>query len=109
MADSVNRAVQNVAASSTDANLVSAVSGFKIKVVAVYGKTGGTATNVTFNSKGSGSGTAISPLIATAINGEVNMQYNPTGWFATNSSEGLTVTTGSGSTVGLMVVYTLDT
>lgn len=99
----------NIVASTTDGALVSSISGRIIRVLGVACNTGATATNVTFNSKGSGTGTAISALFATPANGGfvlpiVEFQtQNP--WFQTNSGEALTVTTGAGSTVGIQVVY----
>ena len=99
------RAFSNVAASQTDANLVSAVASKQIVVIALFMVTGATATNVTFNSKPAGAGTAISPLVADSANGGLVLPKNELGWFATNSGEGLTVTTGAGSTTGIMVVY----
>ena len=38
-------------------------------------------------------------------NGGAVLPYNEQGWFNTNQGEGLTVTTGSGSTVGVQVCY----
>lgn len=99
-------AVANVAASQTDSSVITAVTGKKIRVVAVTAIAGGTATNLTFNSKGSGAGTAISPLYANGANGGEVLPFNPMGWFETNSAEALTVTTGAGSTTGILVVYT---
>ena len=107
----VKRAFANVAASSTDAALVTAVAGTTIKVLAVVAMAGGTATNITFNSKPSGAGTAISPLFALGINGAVTLTEteNGDGWFESNVGEGLTCTTGAGSTVGVLVVYCIRT
>lgn len=101
----VKRAVANIAASTTDGNIVTAVSGKKIRVVFVVFMAGGTATNLTFNTKPGGAGTAISPLFAMAANGGAAMSLNSSGWFQTNSGEGLTGTTGTGSTVGILVGY----
>lgn len=66
-----------------------------------------TASSVTFNSKSAGAGTPIYPTVKYPANGGTVLKYNRNGWFATNSGEGLTVTTGAGSTTGLIVVYTL--
>ena len=100
-------AFSNVAASQTDSSIVSAVTGKKIVVTGVYFVSGGTATNVTFNTKPAGSGTAITALVADATNGGAVLPYHPKGWFTTNLSEGLTVTTGTGSTTGIGVTYEL--
>lgn len=101
----VKYAKANVAASQTDSSIVSAVTGRKIRVLAVAAVAGGTATNLTFNSKPAGAGTAISALLANGANGGEVLSYNEVGWFETVVSEGLTVTTGAGSTTGIQVVY----
>lgn len=98
-------AFANVAASQTDSNIVSAVASKKIRVISFRLHTGGTATNVTFNSKPAGAGTAISELFACAANGGRAEAFSPVGHFQSTSGEGLTVTTGSGSTTGIGVVY----
>jgi hypothetical protein len=95
----------NVSASQTDSNIVSAVTSKKIRVLAFRIHAGATATNVTFNSKPAGAGTAISELFACAANGGRAEAFCPVGHFETASGEGLTVTTGAGSTVGIGVVY----
>jgi len=99
------RAFANVAQSQTDSSIVAAVTGKKIRVLAAVAVTGGTATNLTFNTKPSGAGTAISPLFANAANGGEVLGFNPAGWFETASGEGLTVTTGAGATTGILVTY----
>lgn len=101
----VTAAPLNVAASATDTSVVAAKTGLRINVLAVYAVAGGTATNLTFNSKGAGAGTAISALFANAANGGVVLPFNPKGWFTTLLGEALTVTTGAGSTTGVGVVY----
>lgn len=100
-------AFANVAASQTDSSIVAAVAGAKINVLAVYAIAGGTATNLTFNTKPAGAGSAISALMANAINGGAVLGHNPKGWFRTGVGEGLSVTTGAGSTTGIGVVYEL--
>lgn len=100
-------AFANVAASQTDSVLVAGVSGKRIRVKAVAFIAGGTGTNATFNSKGSGSGTAISPLFANAANGGAVLNNNPEGWFETEAGEALTLTTGAGSSTGVIVKYVL--
>lgn len=95
----------NPAASQTDSVVVAAKTGTRINVLALFCIAGGTATNLTFNSKGSGAGTAISPLLANAANGGAVLPFNPKGWFTTNLNEALTLTTGSGSATGVGVVY----
>lgn len=101
----VQTVIANVAVSQTDQVLVVAVSGKKIYVLGFYGHTGATATNVTLNSKGSGAGTAISPILPNGANtGEV-LPVQEFAWYSTNVSEGLTVTTGEGSTTAVTVIY----
>lgn len=107
----VKRAFANVAASQTDSALVSAVAGSSIKVLGLVAKCGGTATNITFNTKPTGAGTAISPLFANGINGDTTLPEteNGDGWFETNVGEGLTCTTGAGSATGVLVIYAIRT
>lgn len=100
------RAFANIATATTDGNIVTAVTGKKIRVLAVAALTGATATAITFNSKGSGAGTAISPLFANGANGGEILNFNPLGWFETNSGEALTATTAAaGAATGVLVVY----
>lgn len=98
-------AIANVAASQTDSSVVAAVTSKKIRIVSFRVHVAATATNVTFNTKPAGSGTAISELFACGVNAGRSESYSPVGHFQTNSGEGLTVTTGAGSTVGVGVVY----
>lgn len=97
----------NVPVSQTDyaTSMPAARAGFRIRVYAVIASSGATATNVTFNSKGSGAGTAIGPALAFGANGGAVLPYNPFGWFDTNRGEGLTITTGAGSTQGVAISY----
>ena len=98
-------AFANVAASQTDSNIVSAVSGKVIRVVQLFALAGATQTNLTFNSKPAGSGVAISPLMYNAISGGEVLPLTPYGWFETVRGEGLTVTTGAGATTGILIGY----
>lgn len=95
----------NVAA-GTDGAVITAVSGSKIRVIsyAVSGAAGGVAT-ITFNSKPSGAGSAISHLISLPANGNAAESDN-NGLFETVVSEGLTATVGT-NTVGVRVTYIL--
>lgn len=101
----IKSALANIAASQTDASVVAAVSGKRLIVVSLACQAGATATNVTFNTKPSGAGTAISPQFQNGANGGVVLPYNKQGWFRTNSGEGLAATTGAGSTTGILVNY----
>lgn len=98
-------AFANVAA-GTDGAVISAVAGSKIRVLsyAVSGAAGGVAT-ITFNSKPSGSGTAITNLFSLPANGNINEADN-NGLFETASGEGLTATVGT-NTVGVRITYIL--
>jgi hypothetical protein len=99
-------AFANVSASGTDTNLVSALgASTKIRVLAIAMVAGATATNITFNTKPAGAGSAISCLFACPANGGAVLGYNSQGWFTTSANEGLTATTGAGSTVGVHLVY----
>lgn len=97
----------NVAASQTDSVLVAGVANRIIVVVLFRLHAGGTATNVTFNSKGAGAGTAISETFACGANGGRADGFIPIGHFETAEGEALTVTTGSGSTTGIGIKYVL--
>lgn len=96
-------AYADVAASATDTALVTAVTGKKIRVHAVGVSCGGTASTVVLNSKPAGAGTAAGPI----FNNSISLPFNPAGWFESNRSEGLTASTGAGSTSGVLVVYSL--
>jgi len=98
-------AFANVAPGTADGVIVSAVTGKKIRVLAAVFVCGATATDCTFRSKPAGTGTAISCLFANAANGGAALPFNPVGWFETNVSEGLTLNTGSGASVGVQVAY----
>jgi hypothetical protein len=99
----------NVSASQTDSVLVTGATNRIILVKGVAAVTGATATNLTFNSKGSGSGTAISCLYANAANGGFVLPESDGGWFQTNSGESLTCTTGSGSATGIQISFCMIT
>ena len=98
-------AFADVSASSTDDALVAAKTGLKIRVFAAFVVGGDTATDVTFNSKPSGSGVAITSVLAVGDASGFVLPHNPAGWFETVAGEGLTVTTGTGSAQGVNVVY----
>ena len=91
--------------SKGDGTVLIAITGKKLRILSAIMVTAATATNVTFNSKGSGAGTPISALFANGANGGAVLQFNPAGWFETNVGEVLTATTGSGSTTGISIVY----
>lgn len=97
----------NVASAATDAALVAAVAGRKVRVLEVALVVGATATTVTFNSKPGGAGTPISATFALAANGTLVLPQAVYGWFESLAGEGISVTTGAGATVGVQIAYTL--
>jgi hypothetical protein len=99
-------AYDSIAASATDSVLVAASGSKRIRVLSVVINQGDTTpSSVTFNSKGSGAGTTISPALKAAANGGFVLPLNVKGWFSTNRGEALTVTTGAGSTSSVIVTY----
>lgn len=107
MAQSSRQAFANVGTSQTDSVLVSSIGQFSIKVVSIAMVTGSSATNITFNSMGSGAGTAISCQFQNGANGGAVLNRNEDGWFSTITGQSLTCTTGSGSTTGVLINYIL--
>lgn len=105
MAYTKKDAFANISASTTDGAIISGINNYTIRVVQLLVICGSTATTITFNSKPSGSGTAISCQFQNGANGGAVLPYNPDGWFTTNVGEGLTATTGTGSTTGVQVGY----
>jgi hypothetical protein len=97
------RTFKNVAASTTDSVLLAGVPNKKHRVLAFAFVCGDTGTDATFNSKGSGAGVAISPLFANAANGGAVLGPNELGWLETAAGEALTLTTGSGSSTGVLL------
>lgn len=95
----------NVAASQTDQVMVGLIAATTICITELDMVTGGTATNVTINSKPSGSGTAISPLYANAANGGIALSWDPLCLFRSNSGEGISITTSAGSSTGIHFKY----
>jgi hypothetical protein len=95
----------NIAASTTDGAVITAVAGKKLRILSFRLHAGGTATNATFNSKPAGAGSAISELFACAANGGRAEGFSPVGHFETVAGEGLTLTTAAGSTVGVGGTY----
>lgn len=101
----VKYAAANVAASQTDSSIVAAVAAKRIRVLGYALSGGAQATSVTFNSKGAGAGTAVSMTHQMGANGVFAPGEAAHGHFQTASGEGLTVTTGAGSTTGIQVSY----
>ena len=91
----------NIAAAATDSEMVAAITDQVIYVLQVAMVSGGTATNVTFNS----ASTAISCLFANAANGGAVLPFSEKALFKTTAGEALTVTTGDGSTTGILILF----
>lgn len=108
-----NYATGNIAQSQTDSSLIAASVGVVYRIIGGFVIVAGTATNVTFLSKGTGAGTPITSQMPCGINGGISLaiaaQQNtgdpPFGYFETNRGEGLTVTTGAGASTGITLVY----
>lgn len=105
----IKRTFANIAASQTDSSLVAAIADTPIKVLAITFTAGATATDITFNSKPSGAGTAISALFAQGVRTPHVLPYNPEGWFETTTGQGLSCTTGAGSATGIQITYSVNT
>ena len=96
----------NVSASSTDAQVVAALEGQKIRVLAFRLHCGATATTLTFNTKPAGiAGQAVTEQFQIGANSGRADGLSELGHFETNPGHALTATTGTGSTVGVGVVY----
>jgi hypothetical protein len=95
-----------IAAGTTDSALVAAEAGLRIVVTSVVINHGDTTPSaVTFTSKGSGAGTAIYAPLKGPANGGFVIPDNDYGLFGTVAGEGLSVTTGAGSTTSVAVTY----
>lgn len=101
----VKRAFASIAAGSTDANIVTAVGGKKIRVLSMIVVVGATATTFVLNTKPVGAGTAISPTFSFDIYGGIVLPASPLGWFETATAGGLSATTGAGSATAVQVTY----
>lgn len=101
----VKKAKAAIASATTDGLVVPAVAGKVLRVLAVILHCGATATTVTFNSKPAGAGAAVSQVFALAANQSVVIPRLDDGWFESVISEGISATTGTGSTVGITLAY----
>ena len=106
-------ATSNIAPSTTDGLIITGKVGKVMRVVGGFLVCAGTATSITFNSKPIGSGTAITSAIACGANGglamtsppQIALGEPPYGYFETAKGDGLSATTGSGSSIGVSLVY----
>lgn len=95
-----------IAAGQTDAVVQAAIPGRKIRVMGVWVfPTTTPPASVTFNSKGSAAGTAISPVLPLVASVPLQV-LGPadTGVFQTNAGEALTVTNPSSTTLAVFMV-----
>lgn len=90
---------------TTDSAIVAAVAGYAIRVLGVVGLCGATASDLVFNSKPAGAGTAISPTLANDAKGGEVLPYCTAGWMQTTVGEGLSAT--STQATGVQVLYIL--
>jgi hypothetical protein len=103
----MQQALFNIEASQTEAVLIGGVSGKRVIVHGALIVSGPNPTSLTFNSTGSGGSFPISPTFQCGANswGTIPPLTGLDGWFKTNVGEGLTVTTGAGSTTGIQLLY----
>jgi hypothetical protein len=97
-------AFATVTAAATDTAIVAAVSGRRIRVLDVKLTTTVAATGITFNTKPSGAGVAITPAFTVAVD-VVSFGFNQLGHFQTSVGEGLSATTGAGNSIGVQITY----
>jgi hypothetical protein len=92
------------AASSGDNTLVSAVTGKKIRVLALAVVSAGT---VTTRFESGASGTALSGQMTMAVNTSYVLPYNPVGWFETAAAALLNLELSGAVSVDGVLVYEL--
>lgn len=93
------------AAGAVDGNLVTAVTGKLILVLAaMLTNKGGVVTAVSFNTKPAGAGVAISPRLEIAADSNLIIPATQFGYFQTGSGQGLTVSV-VGADVDVFVRY----
>lgn len=98
----IKRAVVDAAA-TPDNTLVAAVTGKKIRVLAMFAIMTGTAVTIRFES-GAG-GTALTGQMTPSQGGGFVLPFNPVGWFETNSGELLNLELGGAQSVDGVLVY----
>jgi hypothetical protein len=96
--------LKTIAQSTTDGALISAVPGSRIKVLGLWVFSASTSTFV-FNTKPSGAGTAITPVITGSANLNTIINNGGAMLFQTNVGEGLTLTTGAGGNTIVLCSY----
>lgn len=98
----IKRAVVD-AATTPDNTLVAAVTGKKIRVLAMFAVMTGTAVTLRFES-GTG-GTALTGQMQPSQGGGFVLPFNPVGWFETASGELLNLELGGAQSVDGVLVY----
>lgn len=102
----IQSAVQFAAISAAvlgDNTLVAAVAGKKIRVLALFMVASGGANTTRFES-GAG-GTALSGLMDLVADGQMNLAFNPAGWFETAAGALLNLELSAATAVGGMLAY----
>ena len=93
----------NDAASSGDNTLVAAVSGKKIRVLALFATMTGTAVTIRFED-GAG-GTALTGQMGPTAGQTIVLPFNPVGWFETSAATLLNMELGGAQSVDGALVY----
>lgn len=102
----IKYAFANIATNITDGAVVAAVASKRIVVTSMSVSCGATATNITFNSKPAGAGTAITGLYSNGALGGFVLSGNKDGYFRTAVGEGLSATTSAaGASHGITLTY----
>jgi len=91
------------AASSGDNTLVAAVSGKKIRVLALFATMTGTAVTIRFED-GAG-GTALTGQMGPTAGQTIVLPFNPVGWFETSAATLLNMELGGAQSVDGALVY----
>lgn len=99
----IQRVPVNISGPVTDQVVVAAVAGQKIRVIGAHALARSAAATLTFKSKGSGAGTAISPIYDNGAHGGFVMLKDKDGIFETNVGEALAV--DAGAALGIMISY----
>jgi len=91
------------AASSGDNTLVAAVTGKKIRVLALFATMTGTAVTIRFED-GAG-GTALTGQMGPTAGQTIVLPFNPVGWFETSAATLLNMELGGAQSVDGALVY----
>lgn len=91
-------------ATSGNNTLVAAVAGKRIRVISLFAVASG-AVVVRFES--AADGTALTGQMNVGANGNIDMQFNPEGWFQTVAAELLNMELGGATSVDGCLTYVL--